>query len=70
MPEPLTKSRFKLAINCPTKLHYAKPANAYRNKNDGNEFLAALADGGATSVKKSAANAPPGPQGLKPHRHG
>lgn len=46
MPGPLTKSRFKLAIDCPTKLHYAKAANGYRNKNDGNEFLAALADGG------------------------
>lgn len=46
MTAPLTKSRFKLAIECPTKLHYAKPANGYLNKNDGNEFLATLADGG------------------------
>lgn len=46
MTAPLTKSRFKLALDCPTKLHYAKSANGYRNKNDGNEFLAALADGG------------------------
>jgi hypothetical protein len=43
---PLTKSRFKLAIECPTKLHYAKPENGYRNGNEGNEFLEALADGG------------------------
>lgn len=46
MTGPLTKSRFKLALDCPTKLHYAKATNGYRNKNDGNEFLAALADGG------------------------
>lgn len=43
---PLTKSRFKLAIECPTKLHYAKPENGYRNRNEGDEFLEALADGG------------------------
>jgi hypothetical protein len=46
MPGPLTKSRFKLAIECPTKLHYAKRENGYRNRNENNEFLASLADGG------------------------
>lgn len=46
MTAPLTKSRFKLALDCPTKLHYAKVTNGYRNRNEGNEFLAALADGG------------------------
>lgn len=41
----LTKSRFKLALSCSTKLYYAgKPA--YANTNEGNEFLAMLADGG------------------------
>jgi hypothetical protein len=41
----LTKSRFKLALSCPTKLFYTgKPQ--YANANDGNEFLAMLADGG------------------------
>ena len=41
----LTKSRFKLAIGCPTKLYYTgKPE--YANANDGNEFLEMLADGG------------------------
>lgn len=43
---PLTKSRFKLAIECPTKLHYAKRNSGYRNKNEDNDFLEALADGG------------------------
>lgn len=43
---PLSKSRFKLAIECPTKLHYAKRENGYRNKNEDNDFLEALADGG------------------------
>lgn len=46
MPGPLTKSRFKLAIDCPTKLHYAKRQNGYRNQNENNDFLQALADGG------------------------
>lgn len=41
----LTKSRFKLAIGCPTKLYYTgKPE--YANANDGNEFMEMLADGG------------------------
>jgi hypothetical protein len=41
----LTKSRFKLALSCPTKLYYTgKPT--YANANDGNDFLAMLADGG------------------------
>ena len=41
----LTKSRFKLAVGCPTKLFYTGKPN-YANSNDGNEFLAMLADGG------------------------
>lgn len=41
----LTKSRFKLALSCPTKLYYTgKPG--YANANDDNEFLTMLADGG------------------------
>lgn len=46
MAKPLTKSRFKLALECPTKLYYCEPDNGYRDKNDGDDFLAALADGG------------------------
>lgn len=46
MVGPLTKSRFKMAIECPTKLHYAKRENSYRNRNEDNDFLEALADGG------------------------
>ena len=42
----LTKSRFKLALECPTKLHYAVEANGYFDKNKNNDFLQALADGG------------------------
>jgi hypothetical protein len=41
----LTKSRFKLAVSCPTKLFYTGKSN-YANTNDENEFLAMLADGG------------------------
>ena len=44
-PRYLTKSRFKLALECPTKLYYTgKPE--YANTNNENEFLAMLADGG------------------------
>ena len=42
----LTKSRFKLALECPTKLFYCNHRNDYFDKNQGNDFLQALADGG------------------------
>jgi Domain of unknown function(DUF2779) len=41
----LTKSRFRLAHECPTKLAYADDPN-YGNTQDGDEFLKALAEGG------------------------
>jgi hypothetical protein len=41
----LTKSRFKLAVNCPTKLFYTGKSS-YANTNDENDFLTMLADGG------------------------
>ncbi len=41
----LTKSRFKLALECPTKLYYTGKGEYANTKND-NEFLAMLADGG------------------------
>lgn len=41
----LTKSRFKLALSCPTKLFYTGKSQ-FANANDGNDFLAMLADGG------------------------
>ncbi|OQW85926.1 MAG: hypothetical protein BWK72_19805 [Rhodoferax ferrireducens] len=44
-PRYLTKSRFKLALSCPTKLYYTGKPD-YANANDDNEFLAMLADGG------------------------
>jgi hypothetical protein len=41
----LTKSRFKLAVSCPTKLYYTgKPG--YANANEGDAFMQMLADGG------------------------
>ncbi len=41
----LTKSRFKLAMECPTKLYYTgKPG--YANQNQSNSFLESLAEGG------------------------
>lgn len=42
----LTKSRFTLALECPTKLFYSGKARQYANKKLDDEFLAALAEGG------------------------
>ena len=42
----LTKSRFKLSLECPTKLYYLNSKNGYFDKNQDNDFLQALADGG------------------------
>jgi hypothetical protein len=41
----LTKSRFALALECPTKLEYCDNAD-YANAMDSNEFMLALAEGG------------------------
>lgn len=45
-PRYLTKSRFKLAIECPTKLFYTGKDKVYANKKLDDPFLAALARGG------------------------
>jgi Domain of unknown function(DUF2779) len=47
MPKPkyLTKSRFKVALECPTKLFYTAK-KAYANQRVDDPFLLALADGG------------------------
>ncbi len=45
MPKPLSKSRFKIGAQCPTKLFYSVRPE-YGNTNDINDFLKALADGG------------------------
>ena len=42
----LTKSRFKLAIECPTKLYYSSKSKEYRDTMSENAFLAMLAEGG------------------------
>ncbi|HCS10339.1 MAG TPA: hypothetical protein DIV40_02675, partial [Clostridiales bacterium] len=41
----LTKSRFKLAMECPTKLYYTGK-DEYINQNIDDSFLLALAEGG------------------------
>lgn len=43
--KPLTKSRFKIAVECPTKVYYSLDRR-YVNAKDEDEFLQALADGG------------------------
>jgi hypothetical protein len=42
---PLTKSRFKLAVECPAKLNYTGN-KAYANTKNEDEFLKSLAEGG------------------------
>lgn len=44
-PRYLTKSRFKLALDCPTKLYYTRKPE-YENKSETDTFLQALAQGG------------------------
>jgi len=46
MTRYLTKSRFKLAVECPTKLFYTSKDALYRNLKQEDTFLQALADGG------------------------
>ena len=45
-PRYLTKSRFKIAVECPTKLFYTGKRTEYADSMEGNEFLAMLAEGG------------------------
>ena len=45
-PRYLTKSRFKLAAECPIKLFYTGKDKVYRNLKQEDSFLAMLADGG------------------------
>lgn len=42
----LTKSRFKLAVECPTKLFYIGRPKIYRDTKQGDSFLQMLAEGG------------------------
>jgi hypothetical protein len=42
----LTKSRFKLAVECPTKLFYTSKQSFYKNSKHEDSFLRMLADGG------------------------
>lgn len=46
MSRHLTKSRFKLALECPTKLFYTKKRDVYPDKQTEDSFLEALAEGG------------------------
>mgnify|MGYP003653414921 CR=1 FL=1 len=46
MTRRLTKSRFKLASECPTKLFYTRKRDVYPDKSFDDSFLAALAEGG------------------------
>src|SRR5258705_13536572 len=41
-----TKSRFRLALDCPTKLYYGANKDLYSNQQADDPFLMALAEGG------------------------
>ena len=41
-PRYLTKSRFKLALECPTKLFYSGKPQLYPDRREGDEFLQSL----------------------------
>lgn len=45
-PRYLTKSRFKLAVECPTKLYYTGKPRTYADTKQEDDFLMALAEGG------------------------
>lgn len=45
-PTYLTKSRFKLALECPTRVRFLLEPSRYKNQKSGNPFLLALAEGG------------------------
>ena len=42
----LTKSRFKVALECKKKLFYLNDPDTYSNTNENDSFLTALAEGG------------------------
>ena len=47
MAKPLTKSKFKMALECPTKLWYYDRPDECTNKLDEDSFLKALSEAGA-----------------------
>lgn len=54
----LSKSDFKVARSCPTKLYYKK--NGYPSSNDGNEYMEYLAEGGYAVGKLATLHFPEG----------
>ena len=46
IPRYLTKSRFKLGVECPTKLYYTGKRDVYADQSFDDPFLRSLADGG------------------------
>ena len=55
----LTKSRFKLALDCPTKLYYTRKPE-YENQGNADPFLEALAQGGFQVEELARMNYPDG----------
>jgi hypothetical protein len=51
----LTKSRFKLGLECPTKLYYTKNAE-YHDNQESDPFMQALAKGGYQVCEYSRAS--------------
>jgi hypothetical protein len=59
LTRPLTKSRFKMALECPTKLHFTGKAE-YANRKLDDPFLKALAKGGFQAGKLAQLHYGPG----------
>lgn len=64
-PTTLSKSRFKLATECPTKLFYTGKKEEYADQSQDDTFLAALAEGGF-QVGELAKAMHPGGHDIKP----
>ena len=63
MPRYLTKSRFKLALKCETKLFYTNKKDIYADQSLDDSFLQAMAEGGF-QVGRNAGFDQPSPERL------
>ena len=66
-PRYFTKGRFKLALECPTKLYYTRKKNEYADQTLEDPFLKALADGGFQIEELAKAYYP---EGIEVHLKG
>ena len=63
----LTKSRFKSALECPTKLYYTRKDKEYADKSKKDKFLSALAEG---DIRLESLQSTTTPMGLRYYQSG